>query len=258
LVKIRRLHRRLFVAASRRVADIRPNSSECMALNLKQPEIIAKVHRMKAGHCSPEPIPTLLESAVMNDYWKIARELPTPVGHASAVAYLNKVLPPLWASRYPSAGGELLTVTLGGEAGKDGAVSTMFDLRSKGSTTDDRVVAVWGLSRVEPASTRDTGRMAGFLGGVWSDNYPGRDRGHFFAHTMGGGTDINLFPQLASVNRGGEWRRMERYAAEHPGTFCFIRPIYDGASWTPSQLEYGIYKLPPADALGIWVNVFPN
>jgi DNA/RNA non-specific endonuclease len=100
--------------------------------------------------------------------------------------------------------------------------------------------------------------MAGFLGGVWSDTHPGRDRGHFFAHTMGGGTDINLFPQLASVNRGGEWRRMERYAVEHPGTFCFIRPIYAGTSWTPSQLEYGIYKMPPADAFGFWGNVFPN
>ena len=75
---------------------------------------------------------------------------------------------------------------------------------------------------------------------------------------MGGGTDINLFPQLASVNRGGEWRRMERYAAEHPGTFCFIRPIYKGSSWVPSELEYGIYKLPPEEAFSFWGNLFKN
>ncbi len=193
----------------------------------------------------------------MNAYLEIWKDLANPLGRTEAIAHLNRVLPPIWASAYPSKGGELLTVTLGGEPGQDGAVSTLFDLRAKGSKTEDRVVAVWGLSRAEPAKTRDTGRMAGFLGGVWSATYPGRDRGHFFAHTMGGGTDINLFPQLASVNRGGEWRRMERYAAEHPGTFCFIRPIYSGTSWTPSQLEYGIWTLPPG-AFGLWVNVFPN
>ena len=192
------------------------------------------------------------------DYIKIGRGADQPIGHRAAVAYLNQVLPPLWADAYPSSGGELLTVTTGGEEGAPGAVSTLFDLRSHSSKTEDRVVAVWGVSRAEPASTRDSSRMAGFLGGVWSTAYPGRDRGHFFAHTMGGGTDINLFPQLASVNRGGEWRRMERYAAEHPGTFCFIRPIYTDHSWTPALLEYGIYKLPPADAFGFWGNVFAN
>ena len=194
----------------------------------------------------------------MINYAKVWQGLPRPLGGASGAAYLNKALPPLWAAAYPTKGGELLTVTQGGDAGEEGAVSTMFDLQPKGSKVEDRVVAVWGLSRAEPANTRDTGRMAGFLGSVWSATYAGRDRGHFFAHTMGGGTDINLFPQLASVNRGGEWRRMERYAVEHPGTFCFIRPIYAGSSWTPSQLEYGLIKLPPVDAFGVWINLFPN
>jgi hypothetical protein len=193
------------------------------------------------------------------DYVKATRGLPNPLGQAGAFAYLDKVLPPLWIAEYPAHGGELLTVTLGGKAGEPGAVNTLFDLRHKRSRVEDRVVAVWGLSRSEPAGTRDTARMAGFLGGgAWSQAYPGRDRGHFFAHTMGGGLDINLFPQVASINRGGEWRRMERYAAEHPGTFCFIRPIYRTHHWTPAQLEYGIIKLPPSDAFGVWVNQFPN
>jgi hypothetical protein len=194
----------------------------------------------------------------MKVYLDVARDIPQPVGRDSAIAFLNRVLPEIWAARYPGKGGELLTVTLGGKQGEEGAVSTLFDLQPKDSQTDDRVVAVWGLSKSEPAGTRDTSRMAGFLGGVWSSTYPGRDRGHFFAHTMGGGTDINLFPQLASVNRGGEWRRMERYAAENPGTFCFIRPIYTGSGWTPSELEYGIYTLPPRDAFRFWGNRFPN
>jgi hypothetical protein len=194
----------------------------------------------------------------MDIYSRIVRDVPQPVGRNSAIAYLNKALPPIWASQYPETGGELLTVTLGGKQGENGAVSTMFDLQPKKSGADDRVVAVWGLSKAEPANTRDTSRMAGFLKGAWSAAYPGRDRGHFFAHTMGGGTDINLFPQLLSVNRGGEWRRMEQYAADNPGTFCFIRPIYKGSSWTPSELEYGIFKLPPNDPFKFWRNIFAN
>ena len=193
----------------------------------------------------------------MRIYQKVAENAPQSAGHRTLVEYLNRVLPDIFASQYHTRGGDLLTVTQGGNPGENGTVHTMFDLRSKGSSVEDRVVAVWGLSKAEPANTRDTSRMAGFLGGVWSATYPGRDRGHFFAHTMGGGTDINLFPQLASVNRGGEWRRMERYAADHPGTFCFIRPIYRGTSWTPSELEYGIYMLPP-DPFKFWGNVFPN
>jgi len=51
---------------------------------------------------------------------------------------------------------------------------------------------------------------------------------------------------------------MERYAAEDPGTFCFIRPIYRSSSWVPSELEYGIYKLPPTEALSFWGNLFKN
>lgn len=193
----------------------------------------------------------------MDIYRKVAEGIPVPVARRTAIAYLNKTLPRIWESEYPG-GGQLLTVTLGGKQGQNGAVSTLFDLQARGSSTDDRVVAVWGLSKPEPADTRDKGRMAGFLKGAWSTAYAGRDRGHFFAHTMGGGTDINLFPQVASVNRGGEWRRMEEYAADNPGTFCFIRPVYEDRSWTPAMLEYGIYKLPPNDPLQFWGNVFPN
>lgn len=194
----------------------------------------------------------------MIDYIGATQGLPNPLSQTTAFAYLDRTLPPLWSAKYPARQGELVIVTVGGNAGQRGAVNTLFDLRGKSSAVDDRVVAVWGLSRSEPASTRDTARMAGYLGGgEWSRTYPGRDRGHFFAHTMGGGMDVNLFPQTACVNRGGEWRRMERYAVAHPGTFCFIRPIYTNASWTPSQLEYGIIKLPP-DAFGMWVNLFPN
>lgn len=109
---------------------------------------------------------------------------------------------------------------------------------------DDRLVAVWGRSRA-PSSGRDRTRMAGFLPGRgrWSD--AGRDRGHFVAHAAGGGMDLNLFPQAAALNRGStgqgrRWRELERYAARHPGTPLFLRPIYDGDTWIPTELDFAV------------------
>jgi len=91
---------------------------------------------------------------LMDVYLRVANDVPQPVGRGRAIAYLNEVLPPIWVANYPSTGGEILTVTLGGQPGENGAVSTMFDLQPKRSKNDDRVVAVWGLSKTEPASTR--------------------------------------------------------------------------------------------------------
>jgi hypothetical protein len=194
-----------------------------------------------------------MEPTAMNRYLKIANEAPNPSGRDSILTYLNRALPPLWEADYQamtSSPSALLTVTFREPQHADSELNVLFDHASfaagaSSHGTEDRVVAVWGLSRSEPAGTRDKQRMAGYLRDVWSDTYPGYDRGHFFAHTMGGGTDINLFPQLASVNRGGRWRELETYAASHPGTFCFIHPIYVGTSWIPARLEYGIFHMPP-------------
>ena len=34
---------------------------------------------------------------------------------------------------------------------------------------------------------------------------------------------------------------MEKYAAKHPGTPLFVRPIYTGPSWKPAAIEYGLF-----------------
>jgi hypothetical protein len=57
------------------------------------------------------------------------------------------------------------------------------------------------------------------------------------------GLDVNLFPQRREVNRGWSdegklFRKMERYAAEHPGTFCFARPICRDLSRRPIIPKY--------------------
>lgn len=109
----------------------------------------------------------------------------------------------------------------------------------------DRLIAAYGWSS-KNAQTKDTSRMKGFLGG--GIDIPGKgkfDKGHVLAHSMGGGLDINLFPQKPELNRGiseagKTYRRMEKYASENEGTFVFSRPIYEDDSWVPASLEYGI------------------
>jgi len=75
---------------------------------------------------------------------------------------------------------------------------------------------------------------------------------------MGGGLDINLFPQSSQANRKGLWRKMEIYCANSPGTFCFVHPIYHDKSWRPSLLEYGIVRMTADSAYHFWGNVFEN
>jgi DNA/RNA endonuclease G (NUC1) len=65
-------------------------------------------------------------------------------------------------------------------------------------------------------------------------------RGHLMAHSIGGGTDINLVPQLGSLNIGA-FRVLERMvrdqAKQNLRSFYFVRPIYNNASQMPSRFE---------------------
>jgi hypothetical protein len=131
-------------------------------------------------------------------------------------------------------------------------------LATRGTTQDDRVVAVFGASD-HAASKRDSSRMQQFLGGgLRGKGGVPMDKGHLVSHAQGGGLDINLFPQRPEVNRGWsgfqEWRAMERFCATNGGTFFFVRPIYGDDTWTPHALEYGVLK----SASELWVRRFPN
>jgi hypothetical protein len=120
---------------------------------------------------------------------------------------------------------------------------------------DDRVIAAYGRSKV-PEGQRDASRIRGF--GTLRGTRGPRDKGHFIGHSLGGSLDINIFPQHPGVNRGRgagrEYREMERYAAKHPGTFVFSRPIYLDSGWVPEVLEYGVL-LPE---IRFWIRRFPN
>lgn len=125
---------------------------------------------------------------------------------------------------------------------------------------EDRIVVVYGFSHPEEVVKRDTSRQRGFpLTIRRGDGTVKYDKGHFLGHTLGGGLDANLFPQRRDVNRGWSergkvFRSMERYCQEHPGTFCFSRPIYDDQSWHPAVLEYGLLR----EDGTLWVEQFEN
>jgi hypothetical protein len=209
---------------------------------------------------------------MLHDYDFLGRQSASIDDRQSIIDHLDAVLPAIWQEDYlamPCSSPNILIVTSGDEKRIGAFCRYMFDHASDasnlraGSTpsvryAEDRVVAVWGTSRREAARTRDIARMKGFLKGVWSQRFSDADRGHFFAHTMGGGLDINLFPHARRMNRGGLWRKMEAYCALNPGTFCFVHPIYADASWRPRQLEYGIFKGYSNDRVEFWGHVFEN
>ena len=118
---------------------------------------------------------------------------------------------------------------------------------------EDRTLGAYGLSQ-NAAASRDTLRIRGFPG---SDERG--DRGHLAAHASGGGLDINVFHQDTYLNRGWSpagkrYREMERYCAQHPGTFFFSRLIYGDATARPAEIEFGILTGDRA----LWTEVFAN
>jgi len=172
-------------------------------------------------------------------------------------AFVGEVLEPAWLTAYRAETAwstEIQDIHLDALVFLFDAAPTLKQMTQAG---DDRLVAVWGRSS-PPAQKRDRARIAGLLPTpeMWSGS--GLDRGHFVAHGAGGGLDLNLFPQLATLNRGWSrqgrlWRQMERYAAEHPGTPLFLRPTYRDDSWRPSAIEFGLLT---QDKL--WIERFSN
>jgi hypothetical protein len=71
--------------------------------------------------------------------------------------------------------------------------------------------------------------------------------------------DVNLFPQLASVNQGKSidrkvYRAMEKTCVAQRGTFYFSRPIDDDDTWVPVGLEYGVFQA----VQNMDYRIFPN
>jgi len=111
-----------------------------------------------------------------------------------------------------------------------GNFSYLFDIAA------ERLIAAWGVSQGRHAGARDASRMAGHPLSAG----PLYHRGHAIPHTLGGPTDINLVPQLGSVNIG-KFRPLERQAVATPGAFYFTYWRYSSrATQTPSGVDQGL------------------
>jgi hypothetical protein len=175
-----------------------------------------------------------------------------------AVKYLQQQLPVVWLQSYKRMCSGPTNVLAVPASGFEYLFDYSFELVAAGETSEDevqedRVVAAHGVSRT-PARGRDASRLRGF-----PSTAERGDRGHFLAHSAGGGLEINIFHQAASLNRGWsesgkKYRAMERYCARNPGTYFFSRPIYHDRTAQPALIEFGILK--PDQT--IWVEVFAN
>lgn len=184
------------------------------------------------------------------------RETVTDVG-----SYLRKCLPQLWRDAYiKTVSHEPNLVRF-----RCGTFEYLCDVYSQlemtgavpyDQTIADRVIGVYGTS-----SKAKKGRYPRRMGVAITEELEGtaRDHGHFIAHSIGGGLDVNLFSQDRVLNRGWSaqgkiYRRMEKYCQHQEGTFCFSRPIYADGSNVPRWLEFGVLKTDET----LWIEVFEN
>jgi hypothetical protein len=168
------------------------------------------------------PVPTLY------------RGLPFSTAADFALVMKTKTIPFLvdvWmAASRPSRSGDVVETI-------DQGFSYLFDLQH------ERLIAAWGMSNGRHAGARDKSRMQGHplsAGALYH-------RGHAIPHTLGGGTDINLVPQLGRINVGA-FRALERKAVATPGalyfTFWLYPKIVPKARWqvqTPTGVDQGLF-----------------
>jgi hypothetical protein len=114
---------------------------------------------------------------------------------------LPSALCSLWISTYGTQfpGAQVVLVSLGGH---DSSQTYLFDIER------GRIVAAFGVP-VYVAGKRDAGRQSGHP----NSDGPRYVKGHLIAHSLGGGMDINVIPQLRRMN-GGEFRKLENRAKE--------------------------------------------
>lgn len=99
-------------------------------------------------------------------------------------------------------------------------------------TSNSRLIAAWGVSKGRHGGKRDASRMAGHPLSAG----PLYHRGHAIPHTLGGTTDINLVPQLGSVNIG-RFRPLEKLAVATAGSLYFTYWIYQQSTMSGDKIN---------------------
>jgi hypothetical protein len=103
-----------------------------------------------------------------------------------------------------------------------------------------RLIAAWGISNGKDRTPRSevAARMSGhpLTNRVNGELY---HRGHTIPHIMGGRTDINLVPQLGSIN-SGTFKKLEGRAVATPGSLYFTYWTYSNPlTQRPSGVQQG-------------------
>ena len=150
------------------------------------------------------------------------------------IASLPDLLVPLWTDDYLQTHrkAEMTLVDLTGGAS---SFTYIFDI------TRERNIVAFGIP-MYLKHKRDASRMAGHPLSDGADYH----RGHLMAHSLGGGTDINLVPQLGKLNIGA-FRELERevkkLSLEGVQCFYFVRTTYPvGNSQLPAFIEQCIIQ----------------
>lgn len=149
-----------------------------------------------------------------------------PTGSTDWAQAISLLLP-AWLDDYASIAGNWDIV----ETDAAG-FSYLFDIAA------ERLIAAWGVSQGRSGEARPASRMAGHplsAGQLYH-------RGHAIPHTLGGGTDINLVPQLGRINIG-PFRPLEKKAVATPGSFYFTYWHYRNAAGhgqTPTGVDQGL------------------
>jgi hypothetical protein len=146
----------------------------------------------------------------------------------SVLEDIPEALVPLWCDdyrRYQNPKADLVEVS----TDADGASFTyLFDI------DQERNIVAYGVP-IFAKHKRDASRMRGHP--LLKD--PRYHRGHLMAHSIGGGTDINLVPQLGKLNIG-EFRVLEKLvrqlAKDNVQCLYFVRTIYAGKWSSKSQI----------------------
>ena len=164
----------------------------------------------------------------MPSYPRLAQLVPRLNAPDSERIFTNSVVPYLidvWLGDYHSlpTGADIVETSYEN-------FSYLFDI------APGRLIAAWGISRGKHTGARDRSRMAGHPMSAGQRYH----RGHAIPHTLGGPLDINLVPQLGSVNIGS-FRSLEKRAVASPGSFYFTYWVYPkSASQTPIRVEQGL------------------
>jgi hypothetical protein len=129
----------------------------------------------------------------------------------------------VWLDDYRSPGADIVET-------RASNFSYLFDVAA------ERLLAAWGVSQGRHGEKRDSARMRGSPQSAG----PHYHRGHAIPHSLGGPTDINLVPQLGSVNVG-PFRRLEIQAVETPGSLYFTYWKYLGSGGQmPGGVDQGL------------------